>query len=322
MDELKAKGSHELCEWLRELPDFKDKVPLLDKACTQEDWRSVGLPLGVAKTLVQISERMVKESVAVEMKKYAGRKRRYSEFFGEVFVSAKSMRQDSIPGLSLQEYKSNQDEEIEDDEEKDIDFEFLTMNDFPPLMHPQPSSKIIMVRPCYKVIYDQLLEYVMNESPRYLGENLTVTGNPGIGKSRFYLYCIYRFIQDGTNGRDLVINFGEEYHLYDFEAGEFCELQIPGCDNHFVQNRNVLRLVEAKSTKLTGWQGISILFSSPGVPGLHQYQKTLNRVKFIMPTWSFRELEILNEKTESPLSSLMVDFMRCFVIEDWAGKLN
>jgi len=126
----------------------------------------VGLPLGVAKTLVQIAERVKKE-------KYDG-KRRYSEFFGEVVVSAKSMRLDSIPGLLSQEYKSNQDEEIEDDEEKDIDVEFLPMNDFPPLMHPHPSSKIIMVRPCYKVIYDQLLDFVKNESPQTLQSLVTL----------------------------------------------------------------------------------------------------------------------------------------------------
>jgi len=68
-----------------------------------------------------------------------------------------------------------------------------------------------------------------------------------------------------------------------------------GPDSEIIQNGDVLRLVEAESTKLTGWHGISILFASPGAPGLHQYQKTENREKFIMPTWSFRE---------SPLSSL------------------
>ena len=218
-------------------------------------------------------------------------------------VSEKSMRLDAIPGLLFQGNKRDDDDEIEDVTEKAIEFEFLTMNDFPPLMHPQPSSKIIMVRPCYKVIYGQLLEYLRSDSPRYMGENLTVTGNPGIGKSRFYLYCIYRFIQDGTGGRQLVINFDGDYHLYDFEKAEFRELDMNGPDKEIIQNPNVLRLVEAKSTKLTGWQGISVLFASPGVPGLHQYQKTLNRRKFIMPVWSFRELEICNDKQDHPLSS-------------------
>ena len=132
MEELKVKGTDELCEWLGGQPEMKDKAGKLEKArtvikeqdidgdafltCTWEKWMFVGLPLGVAKTLVQIAERVKKE-------KYDG-KRRYSEFFGEVFVSNTSMRLDSIPGLLSQEYKSNQDEEIEDDEEKDIDVEY------------------------------------------------------------------------------------------------------------------------------------------------------------------------------------------------------
>jgi hypothetical protein len=100
-----------------------------------------------------------------------GVKRRFSEYFGEMVVSEKSMRLDAIPGLLFQGNKRDDDDEIEDVKEKAIEFEFLTMNDFPPLMHPEPSSKIIMVRPCYKVIYGQLLEYLRSDSPRYMGEN-------------------------------------------------------------------------------------------------------------------------------------------------------
>jgi len=79
MEELKAKGIDELCEWLGGQPEMKDKAGKLEKACrvikeqeidgdaflacTQEEWERWTLPGGVAKTLVQIAERVKKESI-------------------------------------------------------------------------------------------------------------------------------------------------------------------------------------------------------------------------------------------------------------------
>ena len=78
MEELKVKGIDELCEWLEGQPEMKGKYDILEPACkvireqkiygdafityTWEKWKAEGLPGGVAETLVQIAERVKKES--------------------------------------------------------------------------------------------------------------------------------------------------------------------------------------------------------------------------------------------------------------------
>ena len=78
MEELKVKGIDELCEWLEGQPEMKGKYDILEPACkvireqkiygdafityTWEKWKAEGLPGGVAETLVQIVERVTKES--------------------------------------------------------------------------------------------------------------------------------------------------------------------------------------------------------------------------------------------------------------------
>jgi hypothetical protein len=79
MAELKEKGIEELCEWLDEQldQDEKEQAFAVIRAqkikgkhfitCTREDWRSVGLPLGIAMTLVHIAGKK-KESFAFRYK--------------------------------------------------------------------------------------------------------------------------------------------------------------------------------------------------------------------------------------------------------------
>ncbi|KAL3657158.1 hypothetical protein V7S43_017952 [Phytophthora oleae] len=99
------------------------------------------------------------------------------------------------------------------------------------------------------------------------GANLVVTGNPGTGKSRFYLYCIFQLLLRRQKevkelaAFDLVLNFDDDFQLYDAETKEFIKLNGKEVRELRKQHR-VLRLIEGTSSKLTGWKGASILFAS------------------------------------------------------------
>jgi DNA replicative helicase MCM subunit Mcm2 (Cdc46/Mcm family) len=49
----------------------------------------------------------------------------------------------------------------------------------------------IMIRDAYDVIFKELMNKVMLLLKKKADANIIVTGNPGTGKSRFYLYCIF-----------------------------------------------------------------------------------------------------------------------------------
>ncbi|POM67835.1 Crinkler (CRN) family protein, partial [Phytophthora palmivora] len=164
---------------------------------------------------------------------------------------------------------------------------FFEMRDFPPLAHKKIEYKVIMERKAYRVIFTELMKEVQSSfeyvEPGKVSEpgkdsNLIVTGNPGIGKSRFYLYCIFQLILGEREDvkkllpYELVLNYGSDFRKYDAERKEFVELDGEEVVSLQTQRR-VLRLVEATSTQLVGWSGVSILFASPGVKGIKDFAK-------------------------------------------------
>jgi hypothetical protein len=176
---------------------------------------------------------------------------------------------------------------------------YLEMVDFPTIDHPMVHFNKIMERESDVVIFDQL----MTEAAKFFGKsaNLLVTGNPGIGKSRFYLYCAFRLTRKLV-GQDmppftLVLNFDNEYLRYSWTEEIFDKISTEEAEA--MRNiDNVLRLIEARSTMLTAWRGVSIRFSSPSPVELNNFTKVLT-ITFISPTWSLEELRGLNELLEA-----------------------
>ncbi|KAG1708622.1 hypothetical protein DVH05_022249 [Phytophthora capsici] len=190
---------------------------------------------------------------------------------------------------------------------------FFDMRDFPSLLeHPKAEFKTIMEREAYVVIFSQLVQYAKTcfefvpssasepdgISKRGKDSNNVVTGVPGIGKSRFFLYCIFQLILREREDvvllppYELVVNHKKKYVKYDAVSKAFVELNKT--DVRALQSKPyVIRLVEATSLELTGWRGVSVLFASPDVDGIDNFSK-VDGLTFIMPTWTFEELEDYN----------------------------
>jgi hypothetical protein len=168
------------------------------------------------------------------------------------------------------------------------------MDKFPPLAHPMEDYTKIVERYAYTVLFDNLMDHAMScfDSKRKPSANLVVTGNPGIGKSCFYLYCIFRILNEQQEKLkamlSFVLNYDGKFHRYNASTREFIstkeEEAIP-----LKRQPNVLQLIDGKSTLLVGWKGVSFLFTSPGLTEIRDYCKN-NSTTYIMPTWSLEEL--------------------------------
>ncbi|KAF1792155.1 hypothetical protein GQ600_18177 [Phytophthora cactorum] len=135
------------------------------------------------------------------------------------------------------------------------------MAGFPPLAHPMEKYTKIVERDAYAVIFAELIRKVKLGFEAKSGANMVVTGNPGTGKFR-----------------------AESMDFIKLNEVEVLSLQ----DQH-----RVLRLIEGKSSELTGWKGISILFASPGLDGMNDYAK-VDSFTYILPAWTFEELQDYN----------------------------
>jgi hypothetical protein len=185
-----------------------------------------------------------------------------------------------------------------DEDEPDQFTRYFKMAGFPPLAHPMEKYTKIVERDAYAVIFAELMRKVKLCFEARSGANMVVTGNPGTGKSRFYLYCIFQLLLGHLKevkelaSFDLVLNFGNKYHKFHPESMEFIKLNEVEVLS-LQDKRLVLRLIEGRSSELTGWKGVSILFASPGLVGMNDYAK-VDSYTYILPVWSLEELQDYN----------------------------
>jgi hypothetical protein len=126
--------------------------------------------------------------------------------------------------------------------------------------------------------------------------NAMITGNPGIGKSYFYLYVIFRFIKRPSMLGDwkLVINSGNVFHMFNdgvFEEVSFEKIRF---------TKKILRLIDGctASGQLSGWDGSTVLFASPANSETEnkpsRFMKGYESNYFYMPVWDEEELQLAN----------------------------
>jgi len=169
------------------------------------------------------------------------------------------------------------------------------------LAHGHAKYKLIIERDCYRPAFDAILSRATECLNHDWDTNIHVSGNPGIGKSRFYLYFIFRLLLEETTFMSkykLLINYNDDYFLYDSKAKSFLPLNTQQVKS-YQGDTTVLRLIEVKSDQLNGWSGVSVLFASPGVPDLNNFMK-IESFTFYLPVWTFEEIKELNALLDEP----------------------
>jgi len=93
------------------------------------------------------------------------------------------------------------------------------------MAHNVDAKTLIIERDCYVDMYRLILEGAKMYLKKEAGASIHVSGNPGIGKSQFYLYCILRLIleeKEFLSKYELIINFKNDYFIY--ESDQFKHL--------------------------------------------------------------------------------------------------
>ncbi|CAK4618674.1 hypothetical protein AeMF1_017963 [Aphanomyces euteiches] len=174
------------------------------------------------------------------------------------------------------------------------DVEIMDMHYFEmefPVLVVNPGTTKVFVRPCYEELFKLLMENI-DERVSSVG----IKGTSGVGKSFFYVYCVFRLTLEPIDGRLLVINCADRFYVFEDNAFRFVssddEIEHYRCD------KNVIRLIDGESTKLLSWSGVSILFSSPDSPGYEQFMNAI-AVEYVMPPWNQQELQICSQITDT-----------------------
>lgn len=125
-----------------------------------------------------------------------------------------------------------------------------------------------------------------------------MTGNPGVGKSMFYRYCVWRATQgiDHLPSARFVANAGDEFQRYNSVTKSFTSLSADQL-RELKKCANVVRFVDGKSTELVGWCGVTILFASLGPDFVQDFRN--EGAAFIVPHWSLDDLETFNQPLDA-----------------------
>ncbi|TMW60185.1 hypothetical protein Poli38472_000227 [Pythium oligandrum] len=176
---------------------------------------------------------------------------------------------------------------------------YFDMAGFPPVMHPSTGHKRIMEREVYEEIFKRMLEHATRCLEKKATGNLIVTGKEVVGKSRFYLYCVFHLVtkqMDIVNTLPpfrLVLNCLESFHMFDSNQKAFIKL-LPEQVLELASQPDVLRLVDGDDDWTSSWLGVKVLFASTDAKSIKDRKKDCCR-ELIMPPWTWKELMEYNE---------------------------
>ncbi len=158
-----------------------------------------------------------------------------------------------------------------------------------------PIPEIVYVRNCYRTLYNIATDSMVDPSLDF-GATL-FTGVPGIGKSLFLVYFIYRFLADDR--------FTDKSFALEFTRGTYVCFLPTGADRQFwcssqdgtsIHSKQFLLLCDiTEAVEPVSRAKWTFIFSSPAPNRYKEILKNSPSQEFTLPTWSELELRFLND---------------------------
>lgn len=159
--------------------------------------------------------------------------------------------------------------------------------------------KKILIRESYETIYQQIIE-----QSRLGFRNFLITGVPGIGKSTFSYYFLWKYFSDNPLGEILLeVSNNVIYYIQPNKTTTLLRIQCMTIKCPYLVD---LRDRQEPAAKLGLY---TVVFSSPNPSRYKQFMKQyeISR-RYIMPTWSYEESQTLNEIRNIPEEELYARF--------------
>lgn len=155
--------------------------------------------------------------------------------------------------------------------------------------HSIPNSSLseVYVRDCYQVIESQLTQQT---------RKAIIEGTPGIGKSFFHIYLLWKFVREGRR----VLCICHPFNIYyDGNGGvfQFSTGNLPPDTDYSFWNDSLWCLFDAKEQNAMSLGQLpypvcrSIIFMSPRRELVNDYKKPPSPLRFYMPPWTKAELK-------------------------------
>jgi hypothetical protein len=154
---------------------------------------------------------------------------------------------------------------------------------------PDPSGvfkkKKLFLRTCYAEMFNLLL------ANKCIKEKFAISGTPGIGKSLFFFYMLWRFVQpdESWKPKNILYQLESYFFFIDIEKKEFYDVS-KAFARHFVKASDVY-IIDGEVRKLLPHSGLTLFISSPCSRRYRKYVTHQDPMKFCFPIWMRDELE-------------------------------
>ena len=159
------------------------------------------------------------------------------------------------------------------------------------LPYPQDKIKKLYVRKCYQDVFDLLLEHINRGL-----ESFAISGTPGIGKSLFFVYILYRLLDDfrtktlSLKPNRVVYQIASTYECFDLQqqiVTRTTKLDAEG----LVREQDTFYVIDGRTSEPLVSSCVVLFISSPRSEWYKEFVKQRSAKEWYFPVWTLDELQ-------------------------------
>ena len=159
------------------------------------------------------------------------------------------------------------------------------------LPYPQEEIQKLYVRECYQDVFRLLIEHINPYSKSY-----AISGTPGIGKSLFFVYILYRLVKDLTmknlsfKPNRVVYQMGSTYECVDLQQ------QVVTRSTKFdaeglVREQDTFYIIDGRYSQPLVSSCVVLFISPPSSRWFKEFVKQKMAMEWYFPVWTLAELQ-------------------------------
>jgi hypothetical protein len=159
------------------------------------------------------------------------------------------------------------------------------------LPYPTDEIKKLYVRKCYQDVFDLLLEHINRGL-----KSFAISGTPGIGKSLFFIYILYRLMADfrtktlSLKPNRILYQMGSTYKCFDLQqqiVTRTTQFEAEG----LVREKDTFYVIDGKTSEPLASSCVVLFISSPRSDWYKTFVKQKMAKEWYFPVWTLDELQ-------------------------------
>jgi hypothetical protein len=157
---------------------------------------------------------------------------------------------------------------------------------------PYGNMRKLFVRECYKIVFDALVNEIIiygKGYESYRSNKFGLSGTPGIGKSTFFSYILYRFMTEDIPWKPKRIIHQKEtdFFCYDLER-----LTVVRNAKDLISDPDAFYVIDGSSSTPSESFCFTLFISSPRSKNFRSFFKQMKVIPWYFPIWTLEELSI------------------------------